>query len=46
MGDHFNGVVEGKQVESIASLIGGFTVKFGKTRFKAYDPYADRYDYQ
>ena len=42
MGDHFNGVVEGKQVESIASLIGGFTVKFGKTRFKAYDPYADR----
>lgn len=42
MGDHFNGVVQGKQVESIVSAIGGLTVKFGKDRFNAFDPYGER----
>ena len=42
LGDQFNGIVQGKQVESIVSLIGGFTIKFGSNRFIAYNPYGDR----
>ena len=42
IGDHFNGIVEGTEVESVISAIGGFSIKFGKDRFKAYDAYADQ----
>ncbi|MCP9611271.1 OmpA family protein [Coprobacter tertius] len=42
MTDQFNGVIQGRQIESIVSAIGGLTVKFGKERFVAYDAYADR----
>lgn len=42
IGDHFNGIVEGKEVESVVSAVGGFSIKFGKDRFKAYDAYADQ----
>ncbi len=42
LGDHFNGVTGGRQVESIVSAVGGFTYKFGKDRFKAYDPYGEQ----
>ena len=42
IGDHFNGIVEGIEVESVVAAIGGFSIKFGKERFKAYDAYADR----
>ena len=42
IGDHFNGIVEGKEVESVVSAVGGFSIKFGKERFKAYDAYADQ----
>ncbi len=42
MGDHFNGIVQNAEVDGIVSLVGGFTFKFGKERFKAYDAYADQ----
>lgn len=42
IGDHFNGIVEGVEVESVISAVGGFSIKFGKDRFKAYDAYADQ----
>ncbi|MBQ7822657.1 MAG: OmpA family protein [Bacteroidaceae bacterium] len=42
LGDHFNGVTGGRQVESIVSAVGGFTYKFGRDRFKAYDPYGEQ----
>lgn len=42
LGDQFNGIVKGAQVESVISAVGGFTFKFGKNRFKAYNPYADQ----
>ena len=42
IGDHFNGIVDGVEVESVISAIGGFSIKFGKERFKAYDAYADQ----
>lgn len=42
LGDHFSGVLGGSQVESIVSAVGGLTYKFGKNRFKAYDPYAEQ----
>lgn len=40
--DQFNGIVKSAQVESVVSAIGGFSVKFGKDRFKQFDPYADK----
>ncbi len=42
LGDHFNGVTGGRQVESIVSAVGGFTFKFGRDRFKAFDPYGEQ----
>ncbi len=42
LGDHFNGVYGGNQVESIVSAVGGITYKFGNSRFKAFDPYGEQ----
>lgn len=42
VGEQFNGVMLGKQVEAVISAIGGITVKLGRDRFKAYNAAADQ----
>ena len=42
MGNNFSGHRDGRQVESIASLVAGFTFNFGRDRFFAYNPYAEQ----
>lgn len=40
--DQFNRVNMGSQLETAISVIGGFSFKFRKDRFKAFDPYIDQ----
>lgn len=42
LGDSFGGIVGGEPVESVVSGIGGFSIKFGHNRFKAFDPYGEQ----
>lgn len=42
MGNNFSGVRQGRQVESIVSLMAGVTINFGRDRFYAYNPYAEQ----
>lgn len=41
--DSFNGVVRSKRAEAIFSLLGGFTINFGGTRFKSYNPVEEEF---
>ena len=42
VGDQFNHVIAGSQIETAISAIGGLTFKFRESRFKAYDPFTDQ----
>ncbi len=42
MGNNFSGVRQGRQIESIVSLMAGVTINFGRDRFFAYNPYAEQ----
>ena len=42
VGDQFNRVSAGSQVETAISVIGGISFKFRESRFKAFDPYIDQ----
>lgn len=42
LADNFGGIVGGEPVESVLSAVGGFSVKFGTNRFKAFDPYGEQ----
>lgn len=41
--DSFNGVVHSKRAEAIFSVLGGFAVNFGGTRFKSYNPVEEEF---
>lgn len=42
VGDQFNHVIAGSQIETAMSAIGGFSFKFRSSRFKPYDPLTDQ----
>ena len=42
VGDQFNHVNMGSQIETAISVVGGISVKFRESRFKAFDPYIDQ----
>lgn len=41
--DSFNGVVHSKRAEAIFSVLGGFAINFGGTRFKSYNPVEEEF---
>lgn len=42
VGDQFNHVIAGSQIETAISAIGGFSIKFRESRFKPYSPQVDQ----
>ncbi len=42
VGDQFNHVIRGSQIETALSAVGGFSFKFRQDRFRSYDPYANQ----